>query len=205
LAGGRVGPIITAAMKSSTARSPTEHSPRSRWYPLASALIALHLLAVWVAPFSVPPSSPFAQMLATWFAPYLEAAFLNHGYKFFAPDPGPTHLVRYELELADGSKQTGTFPDLNRQWPRLLYHRHMMLSERLVGPPEATWIEPYARSYARHLLDKHQARKVTLYLVTHLLPYPGQVQAGMKLDDPSLYQESQLLVLSESSPQGDRP
>src|SRR5688500_19151420 len=89
LAGGRLKPIITAVMKSSTPRDPTDPPLRGRWYKLASALIALHLLAVWVAPFAVPPSSPFAQTVATAFRPYLEAAFLNHGYKFFAPDPGP--------------------------------------------------------------------------------------------------------------------
>ena len=36
------------------------------------------------------------------FRPYLEAAYLDHGYAFFAPDPGPSHLVRYELEFDDG-------------------------------------------------------------------------------------------------------
>lgn len=167
----------------------------TRWHMVASLLILLHLMAIWVAPFSVPPSSPLAQGLASLFRPYVEGAFLNHGYKFFAPDPGPTHLVRYELELADGSKRGGTFPNLKEQQPRLLYHRHMMLSERLEGPPEAYWIAPYSRSYAQHLLETHHARRVTLYLVTHALPNPVQVQAGMKLNDPSLYRERELLVL----------
>jgi hypothetical protein len=167
----------------------------TRWQIVTSVLILLHLTAVWVAPFSVPPSSPLAQTIAGWFRPYVEGAFLNHGYKFFAPDPGPTHLVRYELELADGTKQTGIFPNLKEQWPRLLYHRHMMLSERLDGPPQAYWIGDFSRSYAQHLLDERQARSVTLYLVTHALPSPTQVQAGMKLDDPSLYRERQLIAL----------
>jgi hypothetical protein len=167
-----------------------------RWYLLASAAIAFHLLAVWTAPFAVPPSSPFAGTMAMALRPYLDAAFLNHGYKFFAPDPGPTHLVRYELEMPDGTKRVGRFPDLKEQWPRLLYHRHMMLSERLEGPPESPWIQAYARSYSEHLRQRHGARKVTLYLVTHALAYPDQVTAGMKLDDPSLYQERQVIVVS---------
>ena len=169
--------------------------PVTRWRLVASALILLHITAVWVAPFSVPPSSPLAQQIASWFRPYLEAAFLNHGYKFFAPDPGPTHLVRYELKLPDGQTRRGVFPDLSQQRPRLLYHRHMMLSERLEGPPQAYWIPAFARSYAQHLLHEHQAQSVALYLVTHALPSPQQVQSGMKLDDPSLYRERELLVL----------
>jgi hypothetical protein len=113
---------------------------------VASLLILLHVMAVWIAPFSVPPSSPLAQQLATWFRPYLEAAYLNHGYKFFAPDPGPTHLVRYELQLPGGETKTGTFPNLAEQRPRLLYHRHMMLSERLDGPPQTYWISTGPRA-----------------------------------------------------------
>ena len=168
----------------------------TRWHIIVSVLLLLHLFAIWVAPFSVPPSSPLAQAMASLFRPYAEAAFLNHGYKFFAPDPGPTHLVRYELETTDGIKSGGTFPNLKEQQPRLLYHRHMMLSERLEGPPQAYWIDAYSRSYAHHLLHTHpDAKKVTLYLVTHALPNPDQVQAGMKLTDPSLYRERELLVV----------
>lgn len=167
----------------------------NRWHILASVLILLHLTAVWVAPFSAPPSSPLSGTLQRFFRPYQDAAFLNHGYKFFAPDPGPTHLVRYELVLADGSKKTGVFPNLKEQWPRLLYHRHMMLSEHLEGPPAMTWLPAYGKSYAQHLLAEHDAESVTLYMVTHLLAYPDQVRRGMKLDDRSLYQERQLLTL----------
>lgn len=175
---------------------PTRPSP---WLRLASVLIALHLLAVFVAPWSAPPSSPLSGTLALWLRPYLDVAFLNHGYKFFAPDPGPTHMVRYELELADGSTKGGVFPNLKEQRPRLLYHRHMMLSERLDGPPEVEWTQAYARSYAQHLLKEHAAKSVTLYLVTHALPYPDQVTKGLKLDDPTLYRERKLLTLAGDS------
>ncbi len=173
--------------------------PIPHWQIVASVLILLHLTAVWVGPFSVPPSSPLAQTVANWFRPYLQATFLNHGYKFFAPDPGPTHLVRYELELADGTARSGVFPNLQEQQPRLLYHRHMMLSERLDGPPQAEWIAAFTKSYAQHLLHEHQARRVKLYLVTHALPSPQQVQAGMKLTDPALYRERELIALTRDN------
>ena len=176
---------------------PASAAPRSSlWLNLASGLIALHLFAVFVAPFSVPPSSPLAASLARFFQPYLDAAFLNHGYKFFAPDPGPSHLVRYEVFLADGKKIEGRFPNLSQQQPRLLYHRHMMLADRLDGPLGHEWSEIHARSYARHLLHMHHAERVKLYLVTHALPFPGQVLEGMKLDDASLYRERLLIELT---------
>jgi hypothetical protein len=66
--------------------------------------------------------------------------YLNHGYAFFAPDPGPNHLVDYKVEFADGRPAvSGRFPDLSKERPRLLYHRHFMLSEALnsrFAPPE---------------------------------------------------------------------
>ena len=71
-------------------------------------------------------------------------AFLNHGYRFFAPNPGPSHIVRYEVDTADGETVKGQFPDRDKIWPRLLYHRHFMISETVFregapiseGPPE---------------------------------------------------------------------
>ena len=65
--------------------------------------------------------------------PYIEAADLNHGYRFFGPDPGPGHLVRYHLEMPDGSSRDDVFPNLAEERPRLLYHRYFMLSEHLDG------------------------------------------------------------------------
>ncbi|MES1213297.1 MAG: hypothetical protein ABUL64_01810, partial [Singulisphaera sp.] len=52
--------------------------------------------------------------------------------------------------------------------------------------------QQYARSYADHLLAKHNARRVTLWLQEHLIPTPEQVAGGMKLNDPSLYRERKL-------------
>ncbi len=57
--------------------------------------------------------------------------FLGHGYRFFAPNPGPSHLVRYEVEFADGRTESHRFPDTQEQWPRLLYHRHFMVAEQV--------------------------------------------------------------------------
>jgi hypothetical protein len=163
---------------------------------VASVLLVGHLVAVVAAPLAVQPSSPLFGGLWLLCRPYLEAANLNHGYHFFAPDPGPSPLVRYEVELADGTLIKGIFPDRHAHWPRLLYHRHFMLADRLPPGPsggqEASWKEGFARSYAEHLYHKHDARRVTLWLQNHLIPFPDQVQEGIELDDPRLYQERPL-------------
>ena len=58
--------------------------------------------------------------------------YLDHGYAFFAPNPGPCHLVHYKVEFADGRQPVeGVFPNLKEEQPRLFYHRHFMLSETL--------------------------------------------------------------------------
>ena len=177
-----------------------DDSPRPAWqtWPrwarvVVSLLVLFHLTALVVGPMAVPPSSILMTRAWDVFQPYLEAAYLNHGYHFFAPEPGPSHLVHYELEMPDGSRREGVFPNLDEHWPRLLYHRHFMLSERLAAaPPETEWIQRYSESYARHLLVRHGAKRVSLTLRRHLLPYPDQVQDGMKLTDPRLYEERSL-------------
>ncbi|MCO6456879.1 MAG: hypothetical protein J5I93_16395 [Pirellulaceae bacterium] len=183
---------------------------------LVSGLLLLHVTAVFTAPFTFATSSgpgfasPFAGTLMGLLEPYINAVFLNHGYFFFAPNPGPAHLVRYRLEFDDGREPVeGLFPDLRRHWPRLLYHRHFMLSESLNGrfappepPPEivgdpvamAAWqrarrqYEALRDSYANHLRKQYGAARVELTRVEHRLPTTYEViEQGMRLDDPSLY------------------
>jgi hypothetical protein len=110
-----------------------------------SLLLALHLSAVFVAPFAAAcnvrgSSSPLADAAYGVLRPYIAALFLDHGYFFFAPDPGPNHLVEYKVEFGDGRPPVeGRFPNLATERPRLLYHRHFMLSESLYSafvPPQ---------------------------------------------------------------------
>lgn len=143
--------------------------------------------------------------------PYLRAGYLNHGYRFFAPNPGPSHLVRYEIELRSGGTIEGHFPDPEDQFPRLLYHRMFMISETAFNlaepvreiPPAGALNEleqlefdkqlaasdALAKSIARQLLSQYDAHEVRLFLVTHEIPFPADVVAGQQLDDPSLYFE----------------
>ena len=104
---------------------------------LVSLLLMLHIAAVAIGPMafisrSGVGASPLMEPVARFFRPYINAMYLNHGYAFFAPDPGPNHLVDYTVEFADGRPAvTGRFPELKTERPRLLYHRHFMLSEAL--------------------------------------------------------------------------
>lgn len=174
--------------------SPTNWSGRVKIG--TSVLLLLHLAAVLVGPLAVEPTSRLFRTAWAVVHPYLDIAYLNHGYHFFAPEPGPSHLIRYELELPDGRRETGYFPNKEVHRPRLLYHRHFMLAEHINALAEnsetATVAAAYADSFGKHLLHKHKAQRVNLYLMRHLLPQADQVANGLHLDDASLYREKLL-------------
>ncbi len=176
------------------------------WRIVISVALLVHLTAVIAAPMAVPPSSDIQRNLAMSLNPYIFATYLNHGYRFFAPAPSPGHLVRYTLEMPDGSSRQGVFPDLKTEWPRLFYHRHFMLSEKLASlydpeepraddPPEVrrAWqmdrqtFQTIAESYARYLLKTSGARRVTLEVVQHELPSPADLENDRPLDNPQSY------------------
>jgi hypothetical protein len=105
--------------------------------------------------------------------------------------------VRYEVTLADGTLKEGVFPDRNEHKPRLLYHRYFMLSEfvnTLNSGPSRERAEAYARGYARHLAETHDAKTVKLFLRRHYVPRTSEVRAGLRLDDRSLYEERPLFT-----------
>jgi hypothetical protein len=181
-----------------------------------SILIIAHVLAVFTPPFAFSTRmggnapSPIAAGLMSMFRPYVGFMFLDHGYAFFAPDPGPSHLVRAHLEFEDGRPGKDViYPDLNEQFPRLLYHRHFMLSESLntrfvpPNPPpgvvddsmeyrawrhsrdnyEALW-----NSFERHIAKTYGATSAVLTRVEHRQLIPEQFQQGkMRINDASLY------------------
>ena len=105
--------------------------------------VLLHLLAVLAEPLAFFSRSEFQTgpeffALRRTLAPYVEWMYLDHGYFFFAPNPGPNHLVAAQ-EKSTETNTTNTprrlrpdaviFPDRQSHWPRLLYHRYFMLSE----------------------------------------------------------------------------
>lgn len=198
--------------------SDSNASRLATWSPikrhLATAAISFHLIAIAVAPWSTPPpASQLSESAAYLFRPYLLATHLNHGYRFFAPNPGPSHIIRYELKGQGGEVKSGQIPDPAIHWPRLLYHRHFMMTESLFNNwtliervPEGVQLEPdqerqlnernefaqrlvqmHAQGMANRLLERHGGDQVKLTLVEHLIPYPPDVANGQRLDDERLY------------------
>lgn len=195
-------------MRTEPGGPPPEPQPADAWSPgrrrAVTALLLLHLTALMIAPLAVPPTSPLFLTVRTWVRPYVEAAFLDHGYKFFAPEPGPSHLIRYVVTRSDGTRREGLFPSRDEHRPRLFYHRHFMLSEFVnsLAPTgeDSPLSQAYARSYAQHLLAVHEGAEVKLYLRRHELPSAEAVAEGMRLDDARLYRERALGVYQRETP-----
>jgi hypothetical protein len=192
-------------------REATPQLPAWRW--IVTPLLIFHLAAVFAPPFALLCSSqesvsPVAAAIAGPLQPYIDFAYLNHGYQFFAPNPGPSHLVRWRLEFDDDRAPIEQiFPDTTRHWPRLLYHRHFMLAEQLnadfvpAEPPETDdkgQIESWRRrrevykakwqSYENQLSRRYAADRVTLVRVEHELPSWADVQfGGRRLDEEDSY------------------
>ncbi len=154
-----------------------------------------------------PPRLPIHR-LSRFFAPYLNLLYLNHGYSFFAPEPGGSHLVEYEVVRADGSTVTGRFPELSTHWPRLRYHRHFMLADQaphLVDIVMQTGAPPelVGRSYGRHLLRVHDGQVARLRLLYHRLLWPHEVLDSKSLRDEDTYElRGEEEVVAESTAEG---
>lgn len=186
----------TAAVELSTpAREVTRVSywrgfVRREGFFLLNVWLVFHLFAIFVCPASVEPSSSLARSGFRLVAPYLHTLFLDHGFHFFAPDPGASTLVEYTLEFADGTTKSGTIPDRS-VFPRLLYHRYFMLTEFLGNGPEE--LQPFVeRALARNLCRETGAIRVSLTLVVHELPTQEEFRNGRRLDDSTLFVQTPL-------------
>ena len=206
----------------------------SKWRVIISLLLIVHIVAIFTPPFMLQASgpigaSPVGEMVMDTLQPYIDITFLNHGYAFFAPNPGPSHLLRARIEFDDGRPPIEeTFPNLDRQWPRLLYHRHFMLSEQLNAqyqPPQLPeqisqdlelaerWqtarrmYELKWRSFKEHLKAKHNASQVTLTRVRHRMIDVFEVtEQNKKLDAPdTFYDLREDGYIPPEGLMGDRP
>lgn len=221
-------------MKSSTdLRSPDQQDsfPSSgQWsWPLksfASLIIAMHVLAIFSEPMQMFSRSNLrngrdSSLLRGTLAPYIEMFYLDHGYFFFAPNPGPNHLVECSIRSKESKDQSFRFPDKRLHRPRLYYHRHFMLSEFynnthawIDQPYEATkdpqidleWRSDLARylrlqhSMLDHLRAQYPESTLELRRIEHQLPNDYRVLVEKwRLDDPRLYE-----TLPESLKERDR-
>ena len=182
---------------------------------LFSILIIGHLLALVLPPLSVQTRGPAGQSPSVstaleWVEPYSQLLYIDRGYAFFAPDPGPSHLIQVAITNPDGQRIERRYPDLDQQWPRLLYHRHFMLSEFLheiyhpPGPPEELqkanpqeakyWslsrsrYERIRKSIIDHLRHEYPGDSVAIARIEHLLPnLLDSQQEPVELTDERLY------------------
>lgn len=158
---------------------------------VVSVILLVHLAAVVVPPLAgPPPASELAGRIREPLRPLIGALYLGHGYRFFAPNPGPGHTLRWTATLADGTERTGRIPDSGADRPRLLYHRRFMIAEKIAAivPPadapeeirtraKADWL-PLVKGVAGHVLRATGAAEVRLEKIEHFLPGPDEVIAG---------------------------
>jgi hypothetical protein len=178
--------------------------PNSRHESVAARILRLavslallvYFAGVIIAPLSgPPPASALSQVILQPFRPLLGALYLGHGYRFFAPDPGPGHTIRWTVTMPDGSTRSGKTPDADADWPRLMYHRRFMVAEKIsvLVPPtfapaedreaaKRDWL-PLVKGVAANLLRSTGGTRITLELVEHYLPGPEEVVAGTSGDD----------------------
>jgi len=133
--------IPRAESKEGIEEEPIQGFRASPWRHAVSAFILFHLVAVVTSPFSfstqsIDSISPVAEKMYGGLGRYIDITFLDHGYAFFAPDPGESYLVRAYIPQADGEELVVMFPDKHAQRPRLYYHRHFMMTESL----NASWV-----------------------------------------------------------------
>ena len=149
--------------------------------------LLFHVFAIAVSPAPMPPASPLLVDASRLALPYNQAMFLNHGYHYFAPDPGPSTLISYRIERPNDVPIKGRFPDTDIS-PRLRYHRYFMLAENVWGFPEDTQNEIF-EAYARHFSRKHGADRISLTVLSHNPSSIARIRAGGHLSDPEMFEE----------------
>lgn len=128
---------------------------------------------------------PLVAPLARWFRPYLNLTYLNHGYDFFTPNPTGSFLigcVAFDDQGNEIAKET--YPDIKTQYPRLYYHRHLMLAAQ-----GSEFRDNWSNLYGQHLIKKHNAARVVLTLAYHRVMPPKQVLDGTVIDASTTYDE----------------
>lgn len=171
---------------------------------VASIALLLHVVVLFLYPLANSRTSTTVQDFAqwSWFRWYPDILYLNHGYGFFGPDPGPGIVLEYEVRDAAGETVAeGKFPDADRIWPRLRYHRYKMLADQI----ESIQFDPniaeqrkrfMMQRYARQLIRQYGGESATVTQMLHeIVPlevWLGNEEQGIEpkaLDDKSTYKQ----------------
>jgi len=121
---------------------------------MLGVLITIHFIGINTAALSAPPAPWIIQQAwMRFFRPYLQFAYLNNAYHFYAPDPGPASYLWFRVifESPDGRDEAGLWfkvPQIDEQGRvqhpvALDYQRFLSLTEAASKPgphpPEYTW------------------------------------------------------------------
>ncbi|MCP4170650.1 MAG: hypothetical protein GY758_07765 [Fuerstiella sp.] len=156
-------------------------------FVLVNFWLAFHVFAIFISPAGMPPASPLLVDASRVALPYNQLLFLNHGYHFFAPDPGASTLISWAIDRPGDTPLKGRFPDPMVQ-PRLLYHRYFMLAQNIGAFPLETQ-GPVFEAYARHFALQHDSPTIRLSRLLHSPSSIARIQAGGKLSDFETFYE----------------
>ena len=169
---------------------------KGAWPPwarrVASCLLVFHLAAILSGALAASPSSPLERAAADLFGIYHQAVDQGYGYRYYAPEPGPTPVVTATIRYADGRPEETVRLPGRGVWPRLRYQRQLALANHLVADFEEARRATgdgarshYARSYARHLVrSRSGCASVTLYAQSHLIPDPEEIAEARRTNKP---------------------
>lgn len=177
--------------------TPATDGPATWVRVLVSLVLLLHVVVLFLYPWANGRTSTTIAGIANWPAVrwYADILYLNHGHGFFGPDPGAGFLIEYEVRGAQGEVVAeGRFPDADRTWPRLRYHRFKMMADQLESPRINP--EQLLRGYARQLIRQYDGESATVTQVVHRIANHGEWMGdeargvrAMPLDDKSLYRQ----------------
>lgn len=185
-----------------SSQDPTSRRISGRWQIILSVLLVIHIFAIAAEPMrlfsqnSAGLSAPETTFVRQVLSPYIDFAYLHHGYFFFAPNPGPSHLIQVRLSQTsnagenqeptstarlltspqnlrnpvDGADRWLMIPDRSLHKPRLFYHRHFMLAEFLNNsfvPP----LEPPSSpdpAFEQYLSRRQGYQSIRESIISHL-------------------------------------
>ncbi len=146
----------------------TTPAPRPAVRAVVSLLVTLHVAAVFVGPWAMPPNSRLSVGRRERVSAVPGCAVAGQRLSLLRPRarPQPPDTVRSHARRRHaGRRQSSPTTPINGRG--CLYHRYFMLSEfanTLESGPSKERAEAYARGYARHLAEQYHARSVKLYL-----------------------------------------
>lgn len=168
---------------------------------VATIAIVSHAALIWIAAWGGSPASRLEMSWRDGFRWYYGLIDQGYTYRYYAPEPPPTPVLRAVIKYKDGKTEEVRIPNRDIQ-PRMLYQRQLALANHLLNDVEAARAgtgdasrSRWAQSYAKHLGKTHPgAVSVALSVEMHLIPDPNEIRRQIDatgkapdLDDPNQF------------------